>query len=266
MKTTILFSNYQNIQLKDCRNIENFSLLKKLYETSQDFLNMELLENFEIKTIFPIKRALHNFIFNIFNFQKLKKDNFQDISFAGYSLGEISALVCSESISFQEGLYLVYKIAKSIFKISKILNYKSIVILGLNKEELQNIIDQTYHLLWISSFIEERKIIVSGMKKGIEILIYEVSKKNKNYFFISNIENNTPMMLQEKKYLYEKIETINFLDSKYFVYQNFDGKREKKNTYLKNKLKKIITNPINWHQTILNIKKNNDNIFNLSYI
>ena len=80
-------------------------------------------------------------------FSVLKKEfkfDFKSINyFAGHSLGEYSALVCSESLKFDDALYLLFERGKAMQEAVPIGKGSMIAILGSKVEEIKDLIKKT---------------------------------------------------------------------------------------------------------------------------
>ena len=103
--------------------------------------------------------------------------------FAGHSLGEYSALVCSESLNFQDALYLLLKRGKAMQEAVPVGKGKMIAILGSKIDELKSLIKEctTNGVCEIANDNAEGQTIVSGDVEGVNNL-QEILKKQKNLF------------------------------------------------------------------------------------
>ena len=100
----------------------NFELVKKIFKEADEKLNysiskiiLEGPEN-ELQLTKNTQPAILTVSYSIF---RVLKDEFNfDLSpfkyFAGHSLGEYSALVCSESLNFSDALYLLHERGKAM--------------------------------------------------------------------------------------------------------------------------------------------------------
>lgn len=85
-----------------------------------------------------------------FIFGFLLEKNYDNIFFnnikymIGYSIGEITALVCSNKISFENGLKIVYLRGYNMHLISNEINTCMITIKGLDIEEINKIYLKIY--------------------------------------------------------------------------------------------------------------------------
>ena len=126
---------------------ENFDLVRKIFDQADEKLKypiskiildgpdseLQLTKNTQPAiltvsySIFRVLKDHFNFSFNQVNF------------FAGHSLGEYSALVCSNSLTFEDALYLLYERGKAMQNAVEIGKGKMIAVLGPKIEEIKNL-------------------------------------------------------------------------------------------------------------------------------
>ena len=100
----------------------NFDLVKKIFKQADEKLNYKLSEiilngpDSQLKLTENTQPAILTVSFSIFSVLKNEFNlNINDFKyFAGHSLGEYSALVCSESLEFNDGLYLLHERGKAM--------------------------------------------------------------------------------------------------------------------------------------------------------
>ena len=159
----------------------NFELVKKIFKEADEKLNypiskliLEGPEN-DLQLTKNTQPAILTVSYSIF---KVLKDEFNfDFSsfkyFAGHSLGEYSALVCADSLSFNDALYLLYERGKAMQEAVPVGKGKMIAILGIKIEEIINILKSTEGekgVCEIANDNAEGQVIVSGNKERVESL------------------------------------------------------------------------------------------------
>ena len=104
--------------------------------------------------------------------------------FAGHSLGEYSALVCSESLSFTDALFLLNERGKAMQAAVPVGQGSMLAILGLKIEEINNLIKEFKEdeVCEIANDNAEGQVIVSGHKKCIDSLQIQLKEKKLNLF------------------------------------------------------------------------------------
>ena len=122
----------------------NFELVKKIFKQADEKLNYPIskliLEGPENKLQLTenTQPAILTVSYAIF---KVLKDEFEfDFSsfkyFAGHSLGEYSALVCSNSLKFNDALYLLRERGKAMQEAVPLGTGSMVAILGMKTEEI----------------------------------------------------------------------------------------------------------------------------------
>jgi len=79
-------------------------------------------------SIFKVMRDEFGFNFNSFKY------------FAGHSLGEYSALVCSNALNFEDALYLLHERGKAMQEAVPVGQGKMIAVLGVKNDEILSLI------------------------------------------------------------------------------------------------------------------------------
>jgi [acyl-carrier-protein] S-malonyltransferase len=123
---------------------KNFDLVKKIYKEADEKLNYQIskiiLEGPEdqLQLTQNTQPAILIVSYSIF---KVLKDEFGfDFKtfkyFAGHSLGEYSALVCSESLNLSDALYLLHERGKAMQSAVPVGKGSMLAVLGLNIDEV----------------------------------------------------------------------------------------------------------------------------------
>ena len=170
---------------------KNFDLVKKIFDQADEKLGFPISkiildgpEN-ELQLTKNTQPAILTVSYSIF---KVLKDefnyNFEKFKyFAGHSLGEYSALVCSESLNFSDAVYLLHERGKAMQEAVPIGKGSMIAVLGMKFDEIKDIIKQNDNgVCEVANDNADGQVIVSGNKESVEsfqILLKE--KKNKIY-------------------------------------------------------------------------------------
>jgi [acyl-carrier-protein] S-malonyltransferase len=169
----------------------NFEIVKKIFNQADEKLNYSIskliLEGPEDKlqltkntqpAILTVSYSIFRILKDEFGFD-LKNFKF----FAGHSLGEYSALVCSNSLRFDDALYLLHERGKAMQEAVPLGEGSMIAVLGTKIEELQNLLKQIDTKKGICEIANDNavgQVIVSGNKEKVELLQnFLKEKKNK---------------------------------------------------------------------------------------
>ena len=156
-------------------------ILGRDFEISQMFQEeFEEYRTFIEKEIFKYNKAerhdgiiwdwIKKYIYDYCIYQKWKPDI--NVSYVlPYSMGLITALVCLDGISFEAGIKII--IASYYYTLNKQEDMLMLMVVGYNKEELQNSIHKhcEENTVFEAADIGHNYILLSGLKKSIDILI-----------------------------------------------------------------------------------------------
>ena len=121
-------------------------------------------------SIFRILQQEFGFDFNSFKF------------FAGHSLGEYSALVCSKSLNFSDALYLLHERGKAMQEAVPVGKGSMIAVIGMKTSEIENLlkqIDQKLGVCEIANDNSNGQVIISGNRESVELFENLLKEKNK---------------------------------------------------------------------------------------
>ena len=158
----------------------NFEIVKKIFQEADDKLNYKIsqiiLEGPEDKLRMTQNTQPAILIVSYGIFSVLKKEfnfNFESTKFfAGHSLGEYSALVCADSLKFNDALYLLFERGKAMQEAVPMDKGSMIAVLGSKIEELKNLLKEniTKGVCEIANDNAEGQTIVSGDIESIDSL------------------------------------------------------------------------------------------------
>ena len=162
-----------------------FNISKIILEGPEN--DLKLTQNTQ-PAILTVSFTIFSILKNEFNFD-LKKIKY----FAGHSLGEYSALVCSESLKFDDALFLLYERGKSMQEAVPIGKGKMIAVLGSSIIEIKDLIEKNNFkgVCEIANDNAEGHTIVSGDTESISSFS-KYLKENKKKFIPLNVSAPFP--------------------------------------------------------------------------
>ena len=173
--------------------------------------------------------------------------------FAGHSLGEYTALVCSGSLTLEKAAYLLYERGKSMQDAVRPDEGAMIAILGMTISE----VEKEIHLLPKGDICEiandnsNSQVVVSGKKKVIEILNQNLKmKKKKGILLPVSAPFHCSLMQKSAEYMKDKIEKTNFLKPKPNIISNVTAKEEMDVNRIKPLLIDQITSRVRWKESV----------------
>jgi len=172
---------------------------------------------------------------------------------AGHSLGEFSALVAANSLSFEDGLKLVYKRALAMQKACEMNPSTMAAVLGLPDEKVEEICASiTDEVVVPANYNCPGQIVISGSIAGIEKackLMLEAGAKRALPLKVGGAFHS-PLMDPAKVELEEAINSTLFSSPVCPIYQNVSTVAETDPETIKTNLIAQLTAPVKWTQSV----------------
>ena len=232
------------------RQTTNLTKLSKIIKGPDS--DLKLTKNTQ-PAILTVSYAIFKVLKDEFNFD-LKSIKY----FAGHSLGEYSALVCSESLQFNDALYLLFERGKSMQEAVPVGEGSMIAILGMTIDQINDYIKKIKinKACEIANDNSIGQTIISGDKESIDSL-QMLLKDNKKKFIPLNVSApfHCSLMKPAADYMAEKINSTVFKKPIFDIVSNVTSKSENDPTSIKNLLVKQIYSTVRWRESIINMSK-----------
>ena len=245
----------------------NFDLVKKIYKEADDKLNYSISKIIiqgpedQLQLTQNTQPAILTVSYSIF---KVLKDEFDfDFKsfkyFAGHSLGEYSALVCSESLNFNDALYLLHERGKAMQEAVPIGKGSMIAVLGLEIKEIQNIINNIgveKDVCEIANDNANGQVILSGNKNKIDVLQTILKEKRiKSIPLKVSAPFHCSLMKPAAENMKGKINNIKFNKPLFPIINNVTAKPEFDSDKIKRLLVEQIFSTVRWRESITNMSE-----------
>ena len=247
---------------------DEFNIVKKIFDEADEKLKfklsniilegpadqLQLTKNTQ-PAILVVSYSIFKVLKDEFNFD-LKKFKF----FAGHSLGEYSALVCSESLNFSDAVYLLHERGKAMQQAVPIGKGSMIAVLGLNINEIRALLDKRDDKKLICEIANDNadgQIILSGEKSGIDKFQQTLQKnKVKSIPLKVSAPFHCSLMKPAAKSMKEKIESTNFKDPMVKIINNVTASAENRSEIIKKLLVDQIFSTVKWRESLINMSNN----------
>ena len=244
---------------------EGFDLVKKIFKQADEKLNYPIskmiLEGPEdqLQLTKNTQPAILTVSYSIF---KVLKDEFGfDISlfkyFAGHSLGEYSALVCSNSLSLNDALYLLHERGKAMQEAVPVGMGSMIAVLGMKIDEIRELLvnkNSNENVCEIANDNAEGQVIISGRKDSVQSLQKILKeKKIKSIPLKVRAPFHCSLMKPAAKIMEEKINGIKFNDPIFKIINNVTAKPENNSSIIKKLLIDQIYSTVKWRESLINM-------------
>ena len=228
----------------------NFPISKIILSGPED--ELQLTKNTQ-PAILTVSYSIFKVLEKEFNFNS---KNFQ--YFAGHSLGEYSALLCAESISFNDALFLLYERGKAMQDAVPVGRGMMLAVLGLSIKEIKDIINNKIKkgICEIANDNADGQVIISGDTESVQIVqSFLKEKKIKSIPLKVSAPFHCSLMKPAAEIMKEKINNIKFNNPKIDIISNVTGKAEKNPDILKNLLVDQIFSTVKWRESIIFMSK-----------
>lgn len=172
---------------------------------------------------------------------------------AGHSLGEFSALVAAGSLSFEDGLKLVYERAMSMQDACELVPGTMAAVLGLEdglvEQICQSIEDE---IVVAANYNCPGQLVISGSVEGIDIAIEKLKEAGAKRALKLPVGGafHSPLMESAKERLAEAISQAEILTPKFPIYQNVVADAVTDPLVIKENLIEQLTGSVRWTQSI----------------
>ena len=247
---------------------ENFDIVKTIFKEADEKLNyniskiiLEGPEN-ELQLTQNTQPAILTVSYSIF--KVLKEEfgfEFKNFSyFAGHSLGEYSALVCAESLSFNDAVYLLNERGKAMQEAVPVGKGSMLAVLGIKAEELNNLMQNINFKEGICEIANDNangQIIISGDKDSVQLfqnLLKE--KKIKSIPLKVSAPFHCSLMKPAAEIMKNKINKVKFEDPIIEIINNVTARAEKKSNTIKDLLINQIYSTVKWRESLIKMEDN----------
>jgi [acyl-carrier-protein] S-malonyltransferase len=183
-------------------------------------------------------------------------DSFKPDMVAGHSLGEFSSLVANKTLSFEDGLQLVYKRAMAMQKACEINPSTMAAILNLDDKVVENIcaeISASGHVVVAANYNCPGQLVISGSIEGINIACEKMKAAGAKRALVLPVGGafHSPLMEPAKVELEQAIHSTKFNSPICPVYQNVTASAVSDPEQIKQNLIAQLTAPVKWTQTVM---------------
>ena len=268
--TTIVFPGQGSQKIgmgKDFNN--NFDIAKIAYEEIEDYSQINLrkiiFENEDSKLDLTQFTQICIFATSYVIFKTylsetdLKLNNINVMM--GHSLGEYTALACSNKISLKECSIILKKRGELMNNAVIELDTGMVALIGKDSNYVQKIIDDNNLKIEIANDNSPLQIVISGAKKELS--------KSKDLFLDMGIKKfvelnvsaafHSKFMYQAQEKLSEDINLLNFQENKINIISNYDANIYNDNVSIKKNLQLQMANKVNWTESIKKLEEIGEN-------
>lgn len=174
---------------------------------------------------------------------------------AGHSLGEFSALVAAESISYLDGLKLVSKRAQAMQKACDSKPSTMAAILGLEDSVVEEVCSDIDGIVVPANYNSPGQLVISGEWTAVEQACALAKEKGAKRALLLPVGGafHSPMMESAREELAIAIKNTNFNTPICPIYQNVNAKPERSPLHIQENLISQLTGAVRWTQSVQNM-------------
>ncbi len=241
---------------------ENNSIARKLFEDANSILGFRITDIMfngteeELKQTKVTQPAI--FLHSVALASTI--ENFKPDAVAGHSLGEFSALVANNTLTFEDALKLVYKRALAMQKACELNPSTMAAVLNLDDNIVETIckeITSSGNTVVAANYNCPGQLVISGTVNGIHIACEKLKEAGAKRALVLPVGGafHSPLMEPAKLELEAAIHGTTFHQPICPVYQNVTATAVNQPDQIKNNLIAQLTAPVKWTQTVENMIK-----------
>ena len=240
---------------------ENSQLGKELFEKANELLGYRITDIMFDGTPEELKQTkvtqpaifLHSVIL-----AKVAGDTFKPEMVAGHSLGEFSALVAADALSFEDGLRLVYTRAMAMQKACEKQPSTMAAVLGLEDSIVEEVCANIEGVVVAANYNCPGQLVISGEVEAIDKACELLTEKGARRALKLPVGGafHSPLMSPAKEELQAGIEAAEIKAPICPIYQNVTAKAEIDPVVIKENLINQLTGAVRWTQTMTNMIEN----------
>lgn len=237
---------------------ETNSLAKELFEQANEILGFRISDIMFAGTDEALKQTNVTqpavFLHSVIAYKTL--NNATPNMVAGHSLGEFSALVANNTLSFEDALKLVSIRANAMQKACEINPSTMAAVLALADDKVEeicaNIQAETGEVVVAANYNCPGQLVISGSLKGIEIACEQMKAAGAKRALVLPVGGafHSPLMAPAKEELAAAIEATTFNTPSCPVYQNVVAAAVSDATSIQQNLIAQLTGAVRWTQSV----------------
>lgn len=248
---------------------DNNPLAKELFDKANEILGFNITDIMFAGTDEELKQTkvtqpavfLHSVISAL-----CMGDKFAPEMVAGHSLGELSALVASNALSFEDGLKLVAARATAMQKACEAAPGTMAAIIGLADDKVEEIcasVSNVDNVVVAANYNCPGQLVISGNVETINVACEKMKEAGAKRALPLPVSGafHSPLMQPAKDELQVAIEQVTFNIPKCPVYQNVDARPHTNPEEIKANLIAQLTGSVRWTATIQNMIADGANDF-----
>ena len=246
---------------------DRFDAARKIFNKANDILGFKITDimfegsDEDLKQTKVTQPAI--FIHSVITARMMGED-FKPDMVAGHSLGEFSALVANKTLTFEEGLKLVYKRALAMQKACEQQASTMAAIIGLDDQTVEHVLKSIKEEIVVpANYNSPGQLVISGSLQVIEIAWEKLKGAGAKRALPLKVGGafHSPLMEPARLELAEAINNTVFKQAVCPIYQNVNAQSVTNPDVIKSNLIAQLTSPVRWTQSVQNMIADGANKF-----
>jgi [acyl-carrier-protein] S-malonyltransferase len=237
---------------------EQSAFAKKLFEQANEILGFRISDIMFSGTEEDLKQTRVTqpavFLHSVIAYKSIESAKPDMV--AGHSLGEFSALVANNTLSFEDGLRLVFIRAQAMQKACELQPSTMAAVLALDDAKVEEICaavqQETGEIVVPANYNCPGQLVISGSVKGIDIACERMKAAGAKRALVLPVGGafHSPLMEPAREELKNAIENTRFQQPSCHVYQNVVAKAVIDRDTIKSNLIDQLTGAVRWTQSV----------------
>lgn len=183
---------------------------------------------------------------------KLLGNDFQADMVAGHSLGEFSALVANGTLSFEDGLKLVYQRATAMQEACELQPSTMAAVLALDDAKVEEICAAIDGIVVPANYNCPGQLVISGSIEAVNMACEKLKEAGAKRALVLPVGGafHSPLMEPAREKLAAAIENTHFNEPSCPVYQNVTASAVSDKNEIRKNLVAQLTAPVRWTQSV----------------
>ena len=179
-------------------------------------------------------------------------NSFKPDMVAGHSLGEFSALVANNTLTFEDGLKLVFKRALAMQKACELKPSTMAAVLGLEDNIVEQVCASTEGIVVAANYNCPGQLVISGDIDAVNRACETLKEKGARRALVLPVGGafHSPLMEPAREELASAIENTTFSKPSCPIYQNVTANAVIDEASIKANLISQLTAPVRWTQSV----------------
>lgn len=180
----------------------------------------------------------------------------------GYSLGLNTAMTCSNSLLFEDGVRILYDLGNAILCVRKKCDLGMAIIVGLTVNEIEKLIN-AYKNVKIASENSDYCIIITGLTKNLNLVLEKATEEGALNAKMLDVPFAYHYGIKSKEFnnYINTIEKIELNKPKIAIMSVYNQQKMNTVSLLKNELARNVFTQMQWKNTIQHLEKSKISVF-----